>query len=127
MDSGWIDDAKLWPMVQRSSHIRDAHSLESNFRVVCGIEGCPKTCTVVDSLKKHVYREHRSVIGGSDSTVTQGRTFCEVEFGQQPTSDGDEDDPAPASTVTLDDATSHQTLRTDADASPADAPQDSDS
>ncbi|KAH7974165.1 hypothetical protein HPB49_010786 [Dermacentor silvarum] len=84
------------------AHIRDAHSWESNFRVVCGIEGCPKTYTVVDSLKKHVYREHGSVIGGSSSTVPHGRTFCEAESGEQPTSDGDVDDPAPASTVTDD-------------------------
>ncbi|KAH7985808.1 hypothetical protein HPB49_026262 [Dermacentor silvarum] len=115
-----------WAAIDEAAHIRDAHSGESNFRVVCGIEGCPKTYTVVDSLKKHAYREHRSVIGGSSSTVPHGRTFCEAESGEQPTSDGDVDDPAPASTVT-DDATSHQMLRTDADASRVDTLQNSDS
>ncbi|KAL1472343.1 hypothetical protein MTO96_039403 [Rhipicephalus appendiculatus] len=60
--------------------------MESNFRVVCGIGGCPKTYTVVHSLKKHVYRAHRSVLN-----APVPNTSSEAEPDQEHTNDADED------------------------------------
>ena len=40
-------------------HVHHVHSYQSNFSVVCGISGCPRTYNKFSSYKKHVYRVHR--------------------------------------------------------------------
>ncbi|KAL1486557.1 hypothetical protein MTO96_008959 [Rhipicephalus appendiculatus] len=52
-------DVKYRPLL---THIHDAHSWEPNFRVTHDIAGCPKRYVLVDSLKKHVHRCHRSIV-----------------------------------------------------------------
>ena len=40
------------------SHYRFAHSSDRNFFVVCGVERCQKSYSVVDSLIRHIKRKH---------------------------------------------------------------------
>lgn len=41
------------------NHYDTVHSNEVNFRVVCGVDCCPATFTLYNSLYKHVVKRHR--------------------------------------------------------------------
>ena len=43
-------------------HIHSVHSHDANFRVVCGINGCPRRYKKFPSFKKHIYRHHKAEI-----------------------------------------------------------------
>ena len=40
-------------------HVYHVHSYQSNFSVVCGVSGCPRTYNNFSLYKKHIYRVHR--------------------------------------------------------------------
>ncbi|KAL1470223.1 hypothetical protein MTO96_024502 [Rhipicephalus appendiculatus] len=58
------------------THVRDAHGWGHNFRIVCGIQGYPKTYGLVDHLKKHVYRCRRSYIEFIDAQHHSHNADC---------------------------------------------------
>ena len=41
-------------------HISSVHSHDANFRVLCGINCCPRVYTKFSSFKKHLYRHHKA-------------------------------------------------------------------
>ena len=44
------------------SHLRLVHCNDSDFKIVCGINGCAKTYQKCSSFLSHVYRSHRQSI-----------------------------------------------------------------
>ena len=44
------------------SHIRLTHSNDSNFLLVCGINGCDHSVKTASSFSSHVYRYHRAAL-----------------------------------------------------------------
>ncbi len=44
-------------------HMAAVHSCDPNFHIVCGLEGCSRNYTNFYSFKRHVYRNHRAVVG----------------------------------------------------------------
>ena len=48
-------------------HIGSIHSFEPNFRITCGVDGCPRTYTSYRSYRKHILKKHGSWIKESDS------------------------------------------------------------
>jgi hypothetical protein len=51
-------------------HIGSFHAYEENFRVICGVEGCPSTYNNFLSYKKHMYRMHRSVLEVNNASLS---------------------------------------------------------
>lgn len=45
------------------SHIRQVHSKQPNFSLVCGIDQCPQVFTSFGAFNSHVYRKHRASLG----------------------------------------------------------------
>ena len=43
-------------------HIGSVHAHESNFHVICGIQGCPRSYTNFHTFKKHMYQKHRETL-----------------------------------------------------------------
>ena len=39
-------------------HIGTVHAHQSNFEVVCGVNGCPRTYQNYHSFRKHIHRKH---------------------------------------------------------------------
>ena len=64
-------------------HIGTVHSHETNFHVVCGILGCPRTYRNYFSYKKHMYRKHRTELSRfqqpEDSSISHGNDFISSE------------------------------------------------
>ena len=53
------------------SHLRLVHCNDSDFKIVCGINGCAKTYQKCSSFLSHVYRSHReSIIQAKNPTAT---------------------------------------------------------
>lgn len=44
-------------------HIGTVHSHQPSFRIVCGINGCPRTYTIYHSFRKHLRRKHFETLG----------------------------------------------------------------
>ncbi len=51
-------------------HIGAVHARNSNFHVLCGIQGCVRTYAKFHSFKKHVYRHHREHLNSSNPQNT---------------------------------------------------------
>ena len=50
-------------------HIGVTHAHQANFRVVCGIQGCPRTYTNYHSFRKHLRRKHMETLELEPSVV----------------------------------------------------------
>ena len=51
-------------------HIGQTHAFEANFRVSCGVFGCPRVYYNFHSYKKHLYRKHRDVLDNCDTPTS---------------------------------------------------------
>lgn len=60
---------KAKTFLQVLNHVK-VHENEPGFTIECGQAGCRRTYRVVESLKKHLYRDHRGGCNGSASQVT---------------------------------------------------------
>lgn len=48
-------------------HIREVHSFEPDFHILCGLDGCPATYNVYESFRSHVYKKHRELLTSNNS------------------------------------------------------------
>ncbi|KAH8008650.1 hypothetical protein HPB51_000476 [Rhipicephalus microplus] len=51
------------------NHIGVVHSVEPNFSVFCGIDGCSSTYKKFSSYKSHLYRRHRTLLEDTGSSL----------------------------------------------------------
>lgn len=52
-------------------HMGTIHALDSNFHVICGLQGCPRSYNNYHSYKKHMYKKHRDVLELDQSLSSQ--------------------------------------------------------
>ncbi len=64
-------------------HIGTVHSHEPHFRVVCGVDGCPKAYSNYHSFRKHLRRKHSEFILTSRPSITQTNEFCSLEEDEE--------------------------------------------
>ena len=57
-------------------HIGVVHARDSNFHVICGIQGCIRTYNNFTSFKKHAYRHHRELL---DPPCPEAREISTIE------------------------------------------------
>lgn len=60
-------------------HIGTIHSHEPHFRVVCGVNDCPKAYNNYHSFRKHLRRKHPEYIQTSRPSITQTNQFCSLD------------------------------------------------
>ena len=60
-------------------HIGTVHSYQAGFRVVCGIDGCPRTYDNYSSFCKHLRRKHMDSLGVEPLEVLQSEEMCEAD------------------------------------------------
>ena len=90
-------------------HIGSAHSHEADFRLVCGINLCPRVYTKFLSFKRRLFRYHKSELGQSEVNIS-------ISSLSQSDIDGDVLQLAPSDDVEKDDETvsvSHHNNRLD--------------
>ena len=59
----------LWTYI---SHVRQVHSKQPNFSLICGIQGCSQEFRAFSAFNSHVYHAHRDTLGLSTSTGESG-------------------------------------------------------
>ncbi len=74
-------------------HLGTVHANHPNFNVCCGVGGCLTTYRKYSSLKSHVYRQHRILIGLQDKgnnstssapTLSESVPFCPSDAAESP-------------------------------------------
>ena len=60
-------------------HIGSVHSYEPNFKVVCGIEVCPRTYENFRSFKKHIHRIHANTLPANETNSTTDPPRSDIE------------------------------------------------
>lgn len=56
-------------------HIGVTHAHQANFKVVCGIHGCPRTYTNYHSFRKHLRRKHMQTLESEPSEIYNDLTM----------------------------------------------------
>lgn len=54
------------------NHVR-IHESEPGFSIECGVRDCRRTYEKVESLKKHLYRQHRGFVGLGDCNTSESQ------------------------------------------------------
>ena len=63
-------------------HIKDVHSFDPSFHIVCGLDGCPASYTNYESFRSHVYLNHKHILNlhdTEDGTVTMEGAVMEPD------------------------------------------------
>ncbi|KAL2096068.1 hypothetical protein ACEWY4_008216 [Coilia grayii] len=72
----------FFSLIKQIRHIGLYHQNESNFALICGLEGCMQSCRCYASYRTHVYRKHRDLffcVSGSQRMYSED--MDEVEAG----------------------------------------------
>ncbi|KAL3175703.1 hypothetical protein MRX96_000898 [Rhipicephalus microplus] len=71
------------------NHIGVVHSVEPNFSVFCGIDGCSSTYRKFSSYNSHLYRRHRTLLEDTGSSLKH-RSHGGTSNADQPDGMGNE-------------------------------------
>ncbi len=70
-------------------HSGIVHSHQPNFRVVCGIDGCPKAYSNYHSFRKHLRRKHNETVLELRPPGSRTYEFCSLEEDLEVSQDND--------------------------------------
>lgn len=73
-------------------HIGSVHAHNAGFQVCCGIDGCPRTYTMFQSYRQHLYRHHRETLDAPPRSNSSELLDPDIDIEIQYSSDNNSED-----------------------------------
>lgn len=84
-------------------HMGTIHAHDSNFHVICGLQGCPRSYSNYHSYKKNLYKKHRDILELEPSLSPEDNSNPSLEDVGIDCDDSDLDNPPSLETRAKDD------------------------